>query len=116
MPTPFAATTEEMDGPIHAISVVGELDLDTAPVLEARLREAREADASVLLNLSDCEFIDSSGLALIVQAWRDLENREGTGLAMCCATDQVERLLRIAGAYEAISITDSVDEALAELR
>lgn len=115
MPTPFAATTEELDGPIHRISVVGELDLDTAPILEARLREAREADASVLLDLSDCEFIDSSGLALIVQAWRDLENKDGTGLAMCCAKDQVERLLRIAGAYDAISIFDGADDALAHL-
>jgi anti-sigma B factor antagonist len=105
-----------MDGRIHAISVVGELDLDTAPGLEARLRDARERDASVLLDLSDCEFIDSSGLALILKAWRDLESREGTGLAMCCATDQVERLLRIAGAYDAISIFDSFDEALTELR
>lgn len=115
MPTPFAATTEELGGRVHKISVVGELDLDTAPALEARLREARDADVSVLLNLSDCEFIDSSGLALIVQAWRELESREGTGLAMCCAKDQVERLLRIAGAYEAISIFDSADDALAEL-
>ncbi len=90
-------------------------DLDTAPILEARLRDAREADSSVLLDLSDCEFIDSSGLALIVKAWRDLESRDGTGLAMCCAKDQVERLLRITGAYDAISIFDSVDDALSRL-
>ena len=51
MPTPFEATTEELDGPIHRISVVGELDLDTAPILEARLREAQEAGVSVLLLL-----------------------------------------------------------------
>jgi len=117
MPTPFEAMTEELDGPVHKISVVGELDLDTAPALEAELRGAREADgASVLLDLSDCEFIDSSGLALIIQAWQDLDSREGVTLAMCCAKDQVERLLRIAGAYDAISIYDSVDEALTALR
>ena len=40
----------------------------------------------------------------------------GAVLAMCCAKDQVERLLRIAGAYEAISIYDSVDDALDALR
>jgi anti-sigma B factor antagonist len=116
MPTPFEATTEELDGPIHKISVIGELDLDTAPVLEAPLREAQNAGVSVLLDLSDCEFVDSSGLALIVQAWREISSRDGASLAMCCAKDQVERLLRIAGAYEAISIFDSVDDALAELR
>ncbi len=117
MPNPFEAKTEELDGPVRKISVVGELDLDTAPVLEAELRAAREPErTSVLIDLSDCEFIDSSGLALIIQAWRDLEREEGVGLAMCCAKDQVERLLRIAGAYEAISIYDGLDEALAALR
>jgi anti-sigma B factor antagonist len=116
MPTPFAASTEELDGPIHRILVAGELDLDTAPALEAELRRAREDhEASILIDLSDCEFIDSSGLALIIQAWRDRERAEGVSLAMCCAKDQVERLLRIAGAYEAISIYDSVDDAVAAL-
>lgn len=117
MPTPFAATTEELDGPIHKISVIGELDLDTAPTLEAELRRARATDdASILIDLSGCEFIDSSGLALIIQAWRELEQAEGVSLAMCCAKDQVERLLRIAGAYEAISIYGGVDDAIAALR
>ena len=117
MPIPFEAKTEELDGPIRKISVVGELDLDTAPVLEAELRGARvAAGASVLIDLSDCEFIDSSGLALIIGAWRELDREEGVSLAMCCAKDQVERLLRIAGAYEAISIYDSADDAVAALR
>lgn len=117
MPTPFKANTEELDGPIRKISVAGELDLDTAPGLEAELGAARAAaDASVLIDLTDCEFIDSSGLALIIQTWRELEHSDGVSLALCCATDQVERLLRIAGAYEAISIFDSVDDGVAALR
>lgn len=117
MPFPFEAKTERLAGPIQMISVVGELDLDTAPALEGELRRARNGDdGSVLIDLSGCEFIDSSGLALIIAAWRDLERIEGVSLAMCCAKDQVERLLRIAGAYEAISIFDGVDDALADLR
>ena len=116
MPTAFAANTDELDGPIRKISVVGELDLDTAPILETALLAARDSgETSVLIDLSGCEFIDSSGLALIVQAWRDLEEAEGVSLALCCAKDQVERLLRIAGGYESISIYDSVDEAVTDL-
>jgi anti-anti-sigma factor len=117
MPTPFAVRTDELEGSIQKISVVGELDLDTAPILETALLAARDSgETSVLIDLSDCEFIDSSGLALIVQAWRDLEEIEGVSLAMCCAKNQVERLLRIAGAYESISIYDSVDAAVTSLR
>jgi anti-anti-sigma factor len=116
MPAPFAARTEELEGRIQKISVVGELDLDTAPILETALLAARDSgERSVLIDLSDCEFIDSSGLALIVQSWRDLDQIEGVSLAMCCAKDQVERLLQITGAYESISIYDGVDEAVADL-
>jgi anti-anti-sigma factor len=116
MPVPFAVRTDELEGPIQKISVVGELDLDTAPILETALLAARDSgEASVLIDLSDCEFIDSSGLALIVQAWRDLEQIDGVALALCCAKDQVERLLRITGAYESISIYDSIREAVGDL-
>jgi anti-anti-sigma factor len=113
----FTAKTEELSGPVRKIAVVGELDLDTAPELERELRAARENGAApVVLDFSECEFIDSSGLALIVQSWRELESEAGASLALCCATEQVERLLRITGAYEAISIYDSLDEAVAALR
>jgi len=113
MPAAFEARSEELSGPVRKISVVGELDLDTAPELDRELRAAREAGpAPIVLDLSDCEFIDSSGLALIVQAWRELESAAGMSLALCCAGDQVERLLRVTGAYDAISIYDSLDDAL----
>jgi anti-anti-sigma factor len=117
MPDAFEAKTEELSGPIRRIAVIGELDLDTAPALERELGAARaDGAAPVVIDLSDCEFIDSSGLALIVQSWRQLESKDGSSLALCCATDQVERLLRITGAYEAISIYDSLEDALAALR
>lgn len=118
MPAPFEARTELLDGRIHHIFVNGELDLGSAPQLAAELRAAREAGGrSILIDLSKCEFIDSSGLALIVESWRDLEDREGDDrLVMCCAGVQVQRLLRITGTDEAIAIFDSVDDALASLR
>ena len=41
MPTPFEATTEELDGPVHQISVVGELgyEINCSAVEHARLRK-----------------------------------------------------------------------------
>ena len=73
MPVPFEAKSELLDERIHQISVRGELDLGTAPDLAEQLRAARDGGGhSILINLSDCEFIDSSGLALIVETWKDL--------------------------------------------
>jgi len=118
MPVPFEVSSEQPDGSIHQITVRGELDLSTAPELAAELRAAREAGGkSILLDLSDCEFIDSSGLAVIVEAWRDLNGREGEDrMVMCGAQIQVQRLLRITGTDKAISVFADAGEALASLR
>ena len=76
MPEQFEVTTEVADSGIHWISVRGELDLETAPRLEESLTAARSGEGiSVLIDLSECEFIDSSGVSLIVGCWRDLEQR-----------------------------------------
>lgn len=118
MPVPFEVRSEVLDGRIHHIVVRGELDLSTAPDLAEDLRAARDAGGrSILIDLSDCEFIDSSGLAVIVESWRDVEGRQGDDrLVMCCAGVQVQRLLRITGTDEAIPVFDSIDDALASLR
>ncbi len=118
MPVPFEVTSELLDDRIHHIVVRGELDLGTAPGLADELHAARDAGGhSILIDLTDCDFIDSSGLALIVGSWRDLEGRQGEDrLVMCSAGVQVQRLLRITGTDEAIAVFDSAEDALASLR
>ncbi len=103
------------------IAVRGELDLSTAPELEGPLEEAVSArDASVLVDLTDCEFIDSTGIALIVRAWQQLDRAadgEGEGRVVICSyNDQVRRVLEITGLELSIPIHGTRDEALAALR
>ena len=51
------------------IELVGELDLDGAPRLEEALRAAEAGDAaSIVVDLGQLEFIDSTGLRLLVLA------------------------------------------------
>lgn len=118
-PVPFEVQREVLDDGIRAFSVRGELDMNTAPELERSLEDAlSEAGASIMLDLSDCEFIDSTGIALIVRAWQRLNNADGTGgrLVLCCNNHQVRRLLKITGVESSISMHEQRDAALAELR
>lgn len=117
-PVPFEAEREELDGGIHVLAVRGELDMNTAPELERKLDEAlTDSGASIMLDLSQCEFIDSTGIALIVRAWQRLDgNGNGGRLALCCVNSQVRRLLDITGVDGSISIHEQRDAALAELR
>jgi anti-sigma B factor antagonist len=119
-PVPFEVESEELDGGIHAFTVRGELDMNTAPELERKLDEAlADSGASIMLDLSKCEFIDSTGIALIVRAWQQLDGN-GNGnrgrLVLCCINHQVRRLLKITGVESSISMHEQRDAALAELR
>lgn len=122
IPTPFEVKNETLDGGVLVFAVKGELDLNTAPELDRPLEDALSDadDLSVLIDLSGCEFIDSTGIALIVRAWQRVDRDAGGAgkgrLAICCSNDQVERLLKITGVESSIPMHGNRDSALAELR
>jgi anti-sigma B factor antagonist len=102
---------------VRTISVRGELDLSTAPDLEGPLDQALESnEGSVLIDLSQCEFIDSTGIALIVRAWQRLDgDGNGRTLVICSQNDQVRRVLEITGLELSIPVHTTRDEAVAAL-
>jgi anti-anti-sigma factor len=116
-PTPFEVKVGDLEHGVRTVSVRGELDLSTAPELEGPLEEALEAgDGSVLIDLSSCEFIDSTGIALIVRAWQRLDKGEdGRALVICSDNDQVRRVLEITGLELSIPVHGTRDEALAAM-
>jgi anti-sigma B factor antagonist len=120
-PAPFEATADKLDDGVHVVTVRGELDLGSAPDLEPALGQAVAAgDASVLIDLSECEFIDSTGIALIVRAWQRIDTSaagDGSGrLVICSDNAQVRRVLEITGLEHSISIHESREQALQALR
>lgn len=113
---PFEVESEELEDGIRAFIVRGELDMGTAPDLEHELEPALAApDALVMLDLSACDFIDSTGVALIVRAWQRLGDGNGR-LVLCSPKLQVRRLLEITGVESSIPVHERRDSALAELR
>jgi anti-anti-sigma factor len=77
------------------ITVEGELDLAVAERMRTALDEAADREL-VLVNLERCEFIDSTGIALLVRAYQRAEEAGGR-LAVVGPTDQVLRVLAISG-------------------
>lgn len=120
-PVPFEVEGEELEGGIRAFTVRGELDMNTAPELERELEPAlADSSTSIMLDLCECEFIDSTGIALIVRAWQRLDRSAGGGgqgrVVLCSHNHQVRRLLEITGVENSISMHEQRDSALAELR
>jgi len=111
---PFRVKGESRDG-LHTVSIFGELDQGTAPELRSALGETLGMPSvSVLVDLSDCEFIDSTGLSLLVEAKRRLAD-EQRSFGVCCPDADVRRLLELTGIDEAVGVFDTRDEAAAAL-
>jgi len=110
-------SVSDLDDEIQVISVRGELDLSTAADLERPLEEVLERGRGpVLVDLSECEFIDSTGIALIVRAQQRLESDgEGRNLLVCSYNDQVRRVLDITGLDVSIPIHRTREEAIASI-
>jgi anti-sigma B factor antagonist len=105
--TPFSVFRED-EGGAAVISVVGELDLSTAPQLEECLRSA---EANVVVDLSACEFIDSTGIALLVRASQEADG-DGGRIALCGLKRQVLRVLQVAGVEDMILTKPTRREAI----
>jgi stage II sporulation protein AA (anti-sigma F factor antagonist) len=116
-PVPFGVSVSDLHNGVQAISVQGELDLSTAPGLEQPLDDAVEnGEGAILVDLSECQFIDSTGIALIVRAKQRLEGAEtGRDLVVCSYNDQVRRVLDVTGVDVSIPVLRTRDEALAAL-
>lgn len=92
----------ELNGRDRIINVSGEVDVYTSPLLQAALNSARDA-ARIIVDLTDCQYVDASGLSLLVRAHR----RSGDRLFLIVSSGVVEKMLRITGLYERLQIFSS---------
>jgi anti-anti-sigma factor len=87
----------------------GELDLASAPLLEEEIeRVASATSGSVVLDLQELQFIDSTGLRIILSAHERAKER-GQQFALTHGSEQVQRLLSITGVGEHLRMIDSPD-------
>lgn len=69
--TPFRITeTAESEGVVR-VAIAGELDMSTRSALQRRLRELTSRRKLVRLDLSRLEFVDASGLHVLVSAFAE---------------------------------------------
>jgi anti-anti-sigma factor len=94
------------------LSLDGELDMANAPLLQSALDDARLANTStVVLDLQQLQFIDSTGLRIIL-ATRERCRERGQEFAVTPGSDQVQRLLSVTGVGEHLRTVATLDELL----
>lgn len=108
----FEAASEPLDRGIHVVSVRGEVDLATGREFERALSAVPENGvASVIVDLTDCSFMDSAGLHLLTLAQQRIDGAGGR-VAVVSANRSVLRVFRLTELDELFAIYPSRAAAL----
>ncbi|GII93327.1 STAS domain-containing protein [Sinosporangium siamense] len=100
-----------IDGAV-VVAVEGELDLYTAPVLRDEVRDAISQDGPRLVfDLASLSFMDSSGLSVLIEAWR-LATGDGGGVCLAAPQSPVARILHTTGLDRRIKVYPDVEAAV----
>jgi anti-sigma B factor antagonist len=96
------------------IAVSGELDIASAPELEQALDQIRpELTKLVIVDLRELEFMDSTGLSIIVRAHQRLSESD-CELTLIKGQPQVQRLLDLTGVADRVRLFAEPGELLDE--
>jgi len=93
------------------IGVRGELDLASSPALEQELEGSAAQAALVIVDLRELEFMDSTGLSVLVRAHQRAVEK-GQRFAVVRGSQQVQRLLSLTGVAERLTLVDAPEELL----
>lgn len=97
------------------IAVTGELDLAAASVFSEMLRRAgEEHPGGLLIDLSTCGFIDSTGISLLLNASRR-QTRAREGMAVLCPNPTPRRVFEITGTLTTLNVVERREAAEEEI-
>lgn len=88
------------------VSALGALDVASAPLLDARLRELREAGIRrLIVDLSRLDFMDSSGLRLLL-TWNADARDDGYAIEVVPGPKAVQRVFEVTGTSSLLRFTE----------
>ncbi len=93
---PFEIDSQIADG-VHRLTVVGELDLATAPELMGRLAEVDRTVKAVEIDLGHVSFVDACGLRCLLAGRADFDRDGGPRLVLTNPSPPVQRLFGLTG-------------------
>ena len=101
-------------GDATVLAVSGELDLAASPTLEQELEQAlQQPGEGLIIDLRELEFIDSTGLSVLVKAHQRAE-QSGRRFGLVNGGSQVRRLLSLTGIAERLRVAETPEELTAE--
>jgi anti-sigma B factor antagonist len=96
------------------LEVAGEVDVYTGPTLRDRISDLLDSGShDLVVDLGRVDFIDSTGLGVLVGALNRTRELGGT-LQLVCSQERVLKLLRITGLDQVFLVRPSLNAALGD--
>ncbi|MBN1192613.1 MAG: STAS domain-containing protein [Coriobacteriia bacterium] len=101
----------ENAGAMCTIALSGEVDVYTSPKLKKELADVANAGClHIVVDLDNLNFIDSSGLGVLVSALRRVKENGGT-LRLVCTKEGILKIFRITGLDKVFPLFETAEEA-----
>ena len=108
------SVASRQEGGRTVIAVSGEIDVYTAPTLRERLNELiAQGRHDLVVDLGGVDFLDSTGLGVLVGALKRSRAQDGT-LSLVCSQEKILKVFRITGLTKVFPIHPSLPDALAQ--
>src|SRR5436305_13321750 len=101
---------------VRVCHVAGGVDVFTGPQLrEALVGAIEEGSRDVVVDLQGVDFLDSTGLGVLVAGLKRVR-QYGGDLSLVCTREHILKILDITGLVKALKVHDSVEAATAPAR
>lgn len=101
-----------LDGDITCVTLDGTLDLEGAPLIESQMANLARSSAHMIVDMSEADYIASSGVSVLVQSAQTLSEREGR-FAVYAVPESVAHVLRKMAIDKLIPIVGRKSDAVA---
>lgn len=104
--------TTRKAGEYDWLGISGDVDMHAAPQVRKALLDALQEKNGLLVDLAGVSYMDSSGVACLVEAFQTAR-RQGSYFALVAVAPPVLAVLRLARLDKVFTLYATVDEALA---
>jgi anti-sigma B factor antagonist len=95
----------------HIVTLTGEIDLETSPQARQILLDTVDQSAKILIEMASVTYIDSSGIATLVEAFQRAK-KKGRQVAFICLNPAVVRVLSLARLDKVFAIHANIESAI----
>ena len=101
------------EGEVAVVAATGEVDVFTAPGLDAEITALLDQGSSrLVVDLSGVSFLDSTGLGVLVKGLKTARDAGGS-MHLVVTSDRIRKIFDITGLDASLPLFDTVDDAVA---